>query len=148
MKKLQFPTIARPCPKKWENLRGDNQKRFCDECQLHVHNLSAMSEKEVQALLQIPGRCCVGYLSQPESPRPVAKTRKNGWGLLGRVPRIMASGTALAVSFLLSGCDEKASSTASAPVVPPPVSTNSNMILGDICVVPPPATNRVERSQQ
>jgi hypothetical protein len=146
MKKLQYPTIARPCSKKWENLRGDNQKRFCDECQLHVHNLSAMSEQEVQALLQIPGRCCVGYLSQPESPRPAAKTRKNWWGLLGRGPRLMASGTALAVSFLLNGCDDKTLSTAT-PVAPPPVETNSNMILGDICVLPAPATNRVERSQ-
>src|SRR5881394_4255743 len=38
--------IGTTCPKRWDDMSGDAKQRFCDHCQLHVHNLSAMSTGE------------------------------------------------------------------------------------------------------
>src|SRR4051812_16250421 len=53
--------IKNPCPKNWDEMVGDSRKRFCSECQLHVHNLSTLTESETQKLIQNPGRLCVAY---------------------------------------------------------------------------------------
>ena len=37
--------IASPCPMRWDDMQGDDRKRFFGECRLHVYNLSAMSGK-------------------------------------------------------------------------------------------------------
>ncbi len=39
------PEIKIPCPKRWEDMRGDAATGFCDDCQLHVQTLSAMSPR-------------------------------------------------------------------------------------------------------
>ena len=57
--------IASPCPMRWEELDGDERKRFCGHCSLHVHNLSAMRRDEAESFLeeqsQGGGRLCVTY---------------------------------------------------------------------------------------
>jgi hypothetical protein len=48
-------------------MQGNEQVRFCDQCQLHVHNLSAMSPPQAAALVQeAEGRLCVRYHAQPD----------------------------------------------------------------------------------
>jgi hypothetical protein len=37
--------ILSPCPMAWEQLAGDGQTRFCDQCNLHVTDLSDMSDE-------------------------------------------------------------------------------------------------------
>ena len=48
--------IPNPCSKKWENLSGDDQKRFCSLCQKNVTNIDSYTEKEVESL---PLNSCV-----------------------------------------------------------------------------------------
>ncbi len=43
--------IASPCSMKWEDMEGDDRTRFCRECSLHVHNISAMSRAEAERFL-------------------------------------------------------------------------------------------------
>lgn len=43
--------IAEPCPADWSRMSGDEKRRFCGQCQLHVYNLSAMTDKEAAELL-------------------------------------------------------------------------------------------------
>jgi hypothetical protein len=45
--------IASPCPARWEDMTptGDGAVRHCGQCNLKVHNLSAMSRGEAEALL-------------------------------------------------------------------------------------------------
>lgn len=51
--------IASPCPSSWAQMKGDDKVRFCEHCQLHVYNLSAMTREEGQRLLnQKEGRLC------------------------------------------------------------------------------------------
>ncbi len=59
---LEQVRVGNPCPKQWEELRGDAQVRFCDECELRVFNLSEMTRDEAQSLLDAhPDRLCVCY---------------------------------------------------------------------------------------
>ena len=47
--------IAAPCNVGWESMHGDDRVRFCDKCELNVYNISAMSDREAEELLQING---------------------------------------------------------------------------------------------
>jgi hypothetical protein len=49
---LQNVQIASPCHARWEEMSGDERTRRCAECNLSVHNLSAMTQQEAEALLR------------------------------------------------------------------------------------------------
>jgi hypothetical protein len=51
--------IASPCHVGWENMTGDDRARFCDQCGLHVYNISQMTRDEVASLVtKTEGRIC------------------------------------------------------------------------------------------
>ncbi len=51
--------IASPCPADWNEMLGDHRARFCGQCEKHVYNLSAMTEPEIEELIeQTEGRFC------------------------------------------------------------------------------------------
>jgi hypothetical protein len=51
--------IASPCPASWEKMTGDDRVRFCDQCNLHVYNISEMTRKQAEALIaKTEGRIC------------------------------------------------------------------------------------------
>ncbi|HJU53295.1 MAG TPA: carboxypeptidase-like regulatory domain-containing protein [Pyrinomonadaceae bacterium] len=51
--------IASPCNVGWENMSGDDRTRFCDQCSLHVYNISALTRDEVALLIKnTEGRIC------------------------------------------------------------------------------------------
>ncbi len=57
---LEKLTIATPCKADWSQMKGNDQKRFCDLCHLNVYNLSGLSQAEAEALIQnTEGRLCV-----------------------------------------------------------------------------------------
>lgn len=52
--------VATPCAADWELMEGDEKKRFCGQCSLHVYNVSAMSRGEAEALVsRTEGRLCM-----------------------------------------------------------------------------------------
>jgi len=55
--------IASPCPADWNKMAGDERVRHCAECNLNVYNLSAMTERQVQALIAESGgqRLCTRF---------------------------------------------------------------------------------------
>ncbi|MEX2217730.1 MAG: hypothetical protein WD749_03140 [Phycisphaerales bacterium] len=59
--------IASPCPARWEDMRGDDTKRFCGECRLNVYNLSAMTREEAASLITgAEGRLCAGFFRRAD----------------------------------------------------------------------------------
>lgn len=63
--------IDKPCPANWDKMAGDEKHRFCEHCQLHVHNLSEMTTQEQVTFMKAPGeRKCVIY-SAPTNAKPV-----------------------------------------------------------------------------
>lgn len=43
--------IATPCKADWNAMSGDERKRFCGECKMHVYNISSMTLPEAEALI-------------------------------------------------------------------------------------------------
>ena len=59
--------VAEPCTAPWDEMRGDDKARFCTYCNRHVHNLSAMTDDEVQRLVcDSAGRLCIRYTTTAE----------------------------------------------------------------------------------
>lgn len=58
-KSLDDVKIASPCSASWEEMDGTERVRYCEDCELHVYNLSAMSREEAEILInQNEGRIC------------------------------------------------------------------------------------------
>jgi hypothetical protein len=57
------PQVRTPCSMRWDEMRGDSRRRFCEDCQLHVHNLSALSQRGVARVLARGEheRVCITY---------------------------------------------------------------------------------------
>lgn len=52
--------IASPCSADWQEMYGDDQKRYCSYCKLNVYNLSEMTRAEAEKFLfEAEGRICV-----------------------------------------------------------------------------------------
>lgn len=61
--------ITSPCNMDWDSMIGNDRVRFCEHCQLSVHNLDLASRKQVRRLIARSGdRLCVSY-SEPVPPR-------------------------------------------------------------------------------
>ena len=58
-KNLDRLYVASPCSADWEAMPGNAQVRFCNQCQLNVYNISAMTRKQAEALIaSTEGRLC------------------------------------------------------------------------------------------
>jgi hypothetical protein len=62
--------IASPCTVRWENMKGNDHTRFCGSCRLNVHNLSAMTAAEAEALVSrsfgAGERLCAALYRRPD----------------------------------------------------------------------------------
>jgi hypothetical protein len=57
--KLDQLYVASPCTTDWEAMPGTEQVRFCNQCNLHVYNISAMTRKQAEAVIaETEGRLC------------------------------------------------------------------------------------------
>jgi hypothetical protein len=55
-------TIKQRCSADWDTMRGDDKRRFCEHCQKHVHNVSAMTRAEREKFADPANRHeCVFY---------------------------------------------------------------------------------------
>lgn len=59
--------IASPCSANWDEMNGDDKKRFCGSCQLNVYNLSGMTKIEAEKLLMdSEGKVCVRFYKRAD----------------------------------------------------------------------------------
>jgi hypothetical protein len=59
--------IASPCHARWDEMRGDHQSRFCNQCQKNVYNLSTLTTAEAAALIKSKeGNLCVRFYQRPD----------------------------------------------------------------------------------
>ncbi|HMT07118.1 MAG TPA: hypothetical protein PKA82_03870, partial [Pyrinomonadaceae bacterium] len=71
--------IASPCSSDWNEMYGDDRKRFCGECKLNVYNLSGMTKDEAEALItNAEGRLCV-RLYRREDGSVITQDCPVGW---------------------------------------------------------------------
>jgi hypothetical protein len=60
-------TIRQKCTADWEQMRGDDKRRFCEHCRRYVHNVSAMSREEREVFATPAGmQECIFYSQRPD----------------------------------------------------------------------------------
>ena len=74
---LNNASIPAPCNADWNAMKGNDQIRFCEHCNLSVHNLSQMTRSQAERLInKSKGRLCVRYDLDPAGlPRTLPLTR-------------------------------------------------------------------------
>jgi len=139
---------------RWEDMKGDNKQRFCQSCNLHVHNFAALSQSEAERLVRTStGRLC-GILYRRADGTVLTKDCPVGLRAARERALKVAARTAALVAFLLTGAAlwasgrkepwETARIRALEPfaaiarrISPQPVPMPGLMILGDVCIQPP-----------
>lgn len=93
--------IASPCPVRWSDMRGDEKRRFCAQCQTHVHKLSELSTREAVALLRAEdtARPCVQVFYRLDGT-VMTKDCASAWSV-GRSEAQRRFGSQLAAGSLL-----------------------------------------------
>jgi len=140
---LEVIDIARPCPANWDQMRGDDQVRFCKHCSLNVYNLSAMTRDAAQQLVaEREGRLCIRMYRRLDGTVVTAdcegalKLAAKRVGRLARAATAVVLTAALAplgLSRWLSAAPTDKSSTPTVCVTPP---QPTRAMMGDM-VEPP-----------
>jgi hypothetical protein len=91
--------IASPCGANWNEMRGDERKRYCAMCRLNVYNLSEMTRAQAENfLINAEGRVCLRVFRRTDGT-VITKNCPVGWA---RVKR-KVSRAAIAVFSLVAG---------------------------------------------
>jgi hypothetical protein len=107
MSKIESPLnnirIASPCSADWDQMYGDDRKRFCGDCKLNVYNLSGMSRKEAEALImKAEGRLCVRFYKRRDGS-VITEDCPVGWARVKQRTRVIATAAFSMFMALLSG---------------------------------------------
>lgn len=90
--------IASPCSANWDEMLGNERKRFCGECKLNVYNLSGMTKYDAENLLfASEGRVCVRYFRRSDGTILTADCPV-GWAAVKH--RLSVAATAVFSMFL------------------------------------------------
>ncbi len=95
--------IASPCPADWNEMYGDNRKRFCSDCKLNVYNLSGMTRDEAEVLVtNAEGRLCVRYYQRADGSVITADCPV-GWAKVKQRTKVYATAVASMLVALFGG---------------------------------------------
>lgn len=133
--------VATPCHARWEEMEGDERTRFCGQCRKNVYNLSALSASAVADLIrEKEGRLCGRFFQRSDGT--VLHAGDCTVGLAARQWRRVRhmAGAAASLMLLLPGGNRVlAGEPAGKDKTPPPQPPDGNLVMGKICVVPPPS---------
>jgi hypothetical protein len=95
--------IASPCSADWEQMYGDDRKRFCGDCKLNVYNLSGMSREEAEALIMnAEVRLCVRYYKRRDGS-VITDDCPVGWARVKQRTRVIVTAAFSMIMAMLSG---------------------------------------------
>lgn len=96
-------SIASPCSADWNEMYGDDRKRFCGDCKLNVYNLSGMARDEAEALIiNAEGRLCVRFFRRADGS-VITQDCPVGWAKVKQRTKVYAAAMASAMMALLTG---------------------------------------------
>lgn len=103
MKKFTNPLdkikIASPCGADWNEMRGDERRRFCSLCELNVYNLSDLTRAEAESfLINSEGRVCLRVFRRADGS-VITRDCPVGWARIKK----RVSRAATAVFSLIAG---------------------------------------------
>ncbi len=120
--------IATPCPMQWADLVGNEQKRYCGECRLHVYNFAAMTRPEVEGVMSSAvGRVCARLFRRPDGTiltRDCGPVRERLRKRLRRIRVAAAALIGMVGTFALAACGARAAPGGDTPATTPAASTS------------------------
>ena len=112
--------IPEPCDVPWDHMTGDAQRRFCDQCTKHVHNLSELTRTEAEELLATRENLCVQYSFDTAGEVMFADNTSPTWRLHRQKNGLknLLAAAALITPLALGACDSEEPPTpeATAPI--------------------------------
>ncbi len=58
--------VKSPCSESWDEMKGNDEVRFCSHCAKNVHDISAMTRAKAEKLVKNSnGKLCVRYVKNP-----------------------------------------------------------------------------------
>jgi hypothetical protein len=97
---LDHVTVAAPCNVGWDNMIGNEQVRFCSQCNLNVYNLSGMTKPDAERLIaQAEGRLCIRYYRRADGTILTKNCPAGLRALKRRLSRIANASISAALSF-------------------------------------------------
>lgn len=98
---LEDINIASPCTSSWENMIGNDKKRYCGECRLNVYNLSGLTRDQAEDLIMSSeGRLCVRFFRRTDGS-VITEDCPVGWQRLKRrMSRFWTATASLIFAFL------------------------------------------------
>src|SRR4030095_47291 len=68
-RRLYQLNIVSTCSTDWDQMSGDEKKRFCCECDKFVYDFSLMTRRQVEAIVSIhQGQLCARITRRPDGP--------------------------------------------------------------------------------
>ena len=116
---LNNVTIPSPCTADWNSMIGNDQVRFCEHCNLDVHNLSLMTRNQAERLVaRANGRLCVRYHHDAAGQPLTLPVRQKLHHIGRRVSRI-AAGAFTATLSVTSAVAQQSENFQSSSLNPP-----------------------------
>jgi hypothetical protein len=95
--------IASPCQANWNEMFGNDRKRFCAECKLNVYNLSEMTKAQAESFVQnAEGRVCVRLYRRADGT-VLTQDCPVGWAKIKQRTRAVATAVFSLIVSLFSG---------------------------------------------
>ncbi len=100
---LDHVRVAAPCSAGWERMTGNERVRFCDQCNLNVYNLSALTRPEAERLIMsTEGRLCVRFYRRADGTILTRNCPVGLSALKRRVAHVASSVLTAVLSFCAS----------------------------------------------
>ena len=104
---LDAVTIASPCTVPWDSMEGDEGKRFCGQCRLHVHDVSQLTRREADALIESAGgRCCLRLWRRPDGRVITKDCGRVRLAIARRLAILRTAAAGLFAALGLVGCSD------------------------------------------
>jgi hypothetical protein len=129
---LDVIQVSEPCPADWNQMTGDDTRRFCAHCQKFVHNLSAMPSDQAERLVcENAGNLCVRFAREQATGRVVT---------LDYAPRVTSRRRAILTILAIAGsCGFTTAWTAYKLLKNDPAPAATNMFVGEMVLPTPTA---------
>ena len=102
--------VSSPCTVSWDSMRGDDVRRYCGQCRLHVYDLSQMTRRQIRRLLvETDGNVCKRIWRRPDGRVITKDCRRVVRAMRRRLHAIGAAAAALLALVGLAGCGSESS---------------------------------------
>lgn len=99
-KSVRSITVTSPCLADWDQMTGNDQIRFCEHCNLKVHNISELSYSQAARLIaRSQGGLCVRYYRDSQGAALTKQTSRKLHQIGRRASRIAAGAFSATLSL-------------------------------------------------